>query len=153
MQAISASIGISQTLRPMADLVLQNKSREIEAAIRPGGSGDPYASLNTVQREILREIIQLGLPIATLEDFYYAVDRTMLAQLQQTFADVDPTYVDDFWSESGYLGLEKSALGDLFRSELSDFNGTVVDVERDDEGVPTAVVFTNVSNLAAFELE
>ncbi|KAF2818550.1 hypothetical protein CC86DRAFT_399216 [Ophiobolus disseminans] len=152
VQAIPASIGITHTFRPLMGLVLQNKSREIEDAIRPGGSGDPYASLNNVQKDILREGVQLGLSGTTLEDFYYTVDRTMLAQMQQTFISVDPSYVEDFWTKEGYLGSELSPLGDLLRSAVSEFNGTVVNVERDDAGVPVAVTLSDIPGSKAFDL-
>ncbi|WP_262402957.1 PKD domain-containing protein [Actinomadura sp. CNU-125] len=33
---------------------------------------------------------------------------------------MDPTYADDFWTEPGYLGTERSPLGDLFRAARAD---------------------------------
>ncbi|KAF2621076.1 hypothetical protein BU25DRAFT_435723 [Macroventuria anomochaeta] len=153
VQAITASVGISHSLRAMMGLVLQNKSEEIEAALRPGGNGDPYASLNQVQRAILHELVLLGAPIAVLEDFYAASNRTRLAQLISAFTGLDPTYVENFWTKDGYLGLEQSPLGDLFRAAFVDVNTTVLDVERDSEGVPIAVHLGKLTNAKAFELD
>lgn len=43
----------------------------------------------------------------------------------------NPTYADDFWSKPGYLGTEKSELGDFIRGALIDFNATVQNAEVD----------------------
>ncbi|OAL48551.1 hypothetical protein IQ07DRAFT_632884 [Pyrenochaeta sp. DS3sAY3a] len=153
VQAIPASVSISQSVRAMAGLVLQNRSQDLEAALKPGGSGDPYAEMNQGQRDVLREVVQVGLPIATLEDFLYTVNRTALAQLRSSFVGVDPTYVNDFWTKEGYLGSEESPLGELFRSAVVEINATVLDVERDSQGIPIQVRLSPVPKSAAFDLD
>ncbi|KAH7346986.1 hypothetical protein BKA66DRAFT_516974 [Pyrenochaeta sp. MPI-SDFR-AT-0127] len=152
VQAIPVSVGTSHTLRPMAGLVLQNKSRENQEAMRPGGSGNPYASLTGAQEEILREVVQLGLPVGALEDFYYVVNRIPPAQLRASFVGVDPSYVQDFWTKEGYLGSEESAIGELFRSALVDVQAKVLKVDRNGQNVPVAVTLADVPTSSAFDL-
>ena len=43
-------------IRAMARLVLEDKAEQIADAVRPGGSGKPYAGLDQVERTMLREL-------------------------------------------------------------------------------------------------
>lgn len=140
-------------MRAMASLLLQNNSREIEDSIKPGGTGDAYANLNNIQEDILREVIQLGLSIGTLKDFYYTVNGTPLAQLRAAFSSLDQSYVEDFWTKEGNLGSEESTLGEIFRSVPIEFDATVVDVKRDEKGVTTAVSLSKMPSSKAFDFD
>lgn len=65
---------------------------------------------------------------------------------------LDPTYADDFWSKPGYLGTERSPLGDLIRAARIDHAATVKKVNRDTQNQPTSLdldgVPPNPSNLS-----
>lgn len=54
VQAVPVSIN-NWSVRALAGLVLQNKSSEIEEALRPGGSGDVPSSLTPTQRTVFEE--------------------------------------------------------------------------------------------------
>lgn len=144
VQAIPISFMNNPTPRGLAGLVLRNKSEEIENALKPGGSMDPYAGLNPVQRQILEEVTQLGNPILSWQDFDAIGDMTDLSLLNYDVRGIDPTYADDFWNEVGYLGSEESPLGDLLRSRLVNESTTIRSITRDDDGKPTNVTLDAV---------
>ncbi|KAF2649963.1 hypothetical protein K491DRAFT_721201 [Lophiostoma macrostomum CBS 122681] len=117
----------------------------------PGGTGDPLTSLNETGRAVLEEVTALGLQLKVWEDFEGVGQNrsnpsgTGLADIIRLLAvpqirGVDPTYSDDFWSQPGYLGTEKSPLGDIFRNALVEFNTTVQQVETDSEGTPIEII-------------
>lgn len=81
VQAIPISFMNNPTPRGLAGLVLGNKSDEIEDALKPGGSMDPYVGLNPVQHQILEEVTQLGNPILSWQDFNAIADMTDLSKL------------------------------------------------------------------------
>ena len=65
--------------------VLRDKMDDIVDALEPGGSGDPYATLNAEQRLVLQEVTRLGFPIKS----WYGWDwlnrsprRTAAAQME-----------------------------------------------------------------------
>lgn len=138
IQAIPISFMNNPTPRGLAGLVLRNKSAEIEDALKPGGSMDPYVGLNSVQHDMLEEVTQLGNPILSWQDFSAIADMTDLSKLNYDVRGLDPTYADDFWNEPGYLGSEESPLGDLLRAQLIDQFATITSVTRD-QGKPTNV--------------
>lgn len=93
------------TVRMHALRVLRKRDRlpAIVDAINPGGSGDPYATLNDEERAALREATRMGFPLRgwwsheTLDSGYFMQVAPMVPML-------DPRYVDDFWTTPGYLG-------------------------------------------------
>lgn len=98
------------TIRMHALRVLRQRDRfpGIMDAINPGGSGDPYAELNDEEAAALREATRMGYPPrgwwnhATLNSGYFAQVAPLMPML-------DPAYVDDFWSQPGYLGSDPRA--------------------------------------------
>ncbi|OQE16380.1 hypothetical protein PENSTE_c024G08528 [Penicillium steckii] len=145
IQGIPISDPTGCSIASFGGLVLGNKSRELQDAVRPGSSIDPRDILNPVQRAVWDEVTALGMPPAAWEDFdgsgrnrsqVYELLRAAAVGLKTT----DPTYMEDFWSLPGYLGTEKSELGDLFRSSLIDFNATVLQVNRDSKGTPVDII-------------
>jgi hypothetical protein len=70
-------------------------------AMEPGGSGDPFSTLSHDQRFALAALYKNGYPRAATNQLW-ASSAWMygMGGLRQT----DPTYFDDFWSTSGYLG-------------------------------------------------
>ncbi|MEV5827668.1 hypothetical protein AB0L25_19065 [Spirillospora sp. NPDC052242] len=110
-------------VRAFARFVLQDKAERIADAVRPGGSGDPYAGLTGVERSVLREVTAMGVPLRAWQNPRYVLgldDPQGLLGFAETVKAMDPAYADDFWSEPGYLGTERSPLGDLFRAARDD---------------------------------
>jgi Tannase and feruloyl esterase/PKD domain len=80
-------------------------------ATAPGGSGDPYAGLDSHQREELAALYRLGYPRG---------DEVMIGapmgQMWQWTAeadsihDQDPSYFENFWTKPGYLGYDQPGL-------------------------------------------
>jgi hypothetical protein len=93
------------TIRMHALRVLRerNKLPEIMDAIDPGGSGDPYATLDAREAAALREATRMGFPprgwwaYETLGSGYFSEVAPLVPML-------DPGYLDDFWTKPGYLG-------------------------------------------------
>lgn len=89
-------------------------------AIEPGGSGDPYAVLNDEERAALEEATRAGYPLRgwyhheSLHNGYFSEHFGILPEL-------DPMYMDDFWSLPGYLGSDPDASihGDRFVHETT----------------------------------
>jgi hypothetical protein len=116
-------------LHALRVLKLRDKFPSIMDAINPGGSGDPYAELNDEERAALDEATLLGYPPRgwwnheTLNSGYFIYNAPGTVGM-------DPTYVQDFWTKPGYLGVDPSStIGDA----RFEFETTVVDVE---EGFP-----------------
>lgn len=108
-------------IRAFARVVLQNKARQIADAMSPGGDGHPWKHLDNTERAVLKEVTAMGVPLRGWDNPAYLLgleDPAGLMGFRDTVKKMDPTYADDFWSKAGYLGQEKSALGDIFRTEL-----------------------------------
>lgn len=93
------------TVRMHAMRILRDKFPQIVDAVEPGGSGDPYAGLNTEEAAALREVTRMGFPIESWFGW-----RTMgihgFAALYGGMLKADSTYFSDFWSKPGYLGFD-----------------------------------------------
>jgi len=83
----------------------RNKFPEIMDAIDPGGSGDPYATLNEEESEALREATRMGFPPLGWWS-YESLDAGALSLIAGYVPILDPTYTDDFFSKPGYLGFD-----------------------------------------------
>lgn len=82
------------------------RARIIDAT-EPGGSGNPYDGLTTLQREALSALYRRGYPRraeSQLSSF-----GPWLFQMYALKAS-DPEYYDDFWNAPGYLGADVPAL-------------------------------------------
>jgi hypothetical protein len=115
--------------RPAAELILGDKAGQIRDALMPGGSGDPYATLDEAEKAMLTELHRLGIPWQGWENPDYLlgkIPRYFGAGLSSdTPLAYDPTYVDDFWNADGYLGTEDSPLGARVRAELAEMGDTL----------------------------
>ena len=88
-QAIPNVFGV----RMNALRVLRDKMEDIVDAMRPGGSGDPYATLNAEQRQVLKEATSMGFHGFTV--------------LYRSIVGMDTKYFrEDFWNKPGYLGYD-----------------------------------------------
>jgi hypothetical protein len=115
--------------RAAAELILSGKAAQIRDAILPGGSGNPYATLDAAERAMLKEMLGLGIPLKAWEDPDYLLghDATFYGAglASDSPLTYDPTYIDDFWNAPGYLGTENSPLGQRVREKLAEMGDTI----------------------------
>lgn len=112
------------TIRMHALRVLRERKvlPAIMDAIDPGGGGDPHATLNARESAALTEATRMGFPprgwwaYKTLGSGYFSEVAPLVPML-------DPTYVDDFWTQPGYLGSDPAEGLDRLRFT---FDTTVV---------------------------
>jgi hypothetical protein len=102
------SIPCNFTVRVNALRVLKDKWPSIIDAIEPGGSGDPYAGLNDEERQALEEAHRAGFPPAAWHNFV-PQGGGPLVLVAGLVPLIDPTYLEDFWNEPGYLGTDPSS--------------------------------------------
>ncbi|MGC5221757.1 hypothetical protein ACPW96_04045 [Micromonospora sp. DT81.3] len=129
VQAVPAPNSYNFNGRSAAELILADKADQIRDALLPGGSGDPYATLDEAEREMLTELHLLGIPWKAWEnsDYLLGYDPSYFGSGLDSDDPLayDPTYVDDFWKAEGYLGTEDSPLGARVRAELAEMGDTV----------------------------
>ncbi|GAA1944808.1 PKD domain-containing protein [Microbacterium deminutum] len=115
--------------RSAAELILSGKAAQIRDAILPGGSGNPYATLDPAERAMLKEMLALGIPLKAWENADYLLGYDAKYYGAGLASDdplaYDPTYVDDFWNSPGYLGTENSPLGQRVRERLAEMGDTI----------------------------
>ncbi|KAJ4256904.1 hypothetical protein NW762_009000 [Fusarium torreyae] len=150
VQAVPISHPNNFCIRAFAGVVLDSVTGDIADAVSPGGSGNPYSVLDPMRRDVLQEVTQLGVPSGAWEDSegllrdrtqLWAILRTMVVPIVQS---QDPSYFSDFWIKDGYLGTEKSELGDLWRSSIYELNATIEDVTAGPDEVPCHLTLNNV---------
>jgi hypothetical protein len=96
------------TVRVNALRVLKDKWPSIIDAIEPGGRADPYEGLNDEERGALEEATRTGFPPRAW--FNYIPQGGGPLVLVASYVPVlDPTYLDDFWSQPGYLGTDPTS--------------------------------------------
>jgi hypothetical protein len=94
---MSALANAQRVLAPALDRIVD--------AVEPGGSGDPFASLTSEQRDVLATLYRVGFPRhAEFRIATHGQAPAMFAWDIATFAAFDPGYFDDFWSCRGYMG-------------------------------------------------
>ncbi|KAG7433188.1 hypothetical protein Forpi1262_v007119 [Fusarium oxysporum f. sp. raphani] len=151
VQAIPISNPNNFCLRALAGLTLGPQKDKLIDSVRPGGDMDPFSCLDTIGREGLKEVTELGIPLEAFEDFEgIAGNRTSFLQSFRTMViptieSFDPTYFNDFWTKKGYLGTEKSKLGDFYRESLYEYDTTVRAVSVGAGNVPVAITLNEVS--------
>src|SRR5690606_29087536 len=84
-----------------------DKIKEVIDAIEPGGSGDPYESLDALQREALADLYRTGFPRGA--EIQIKHTRT-ISFLYMALEHGDPGFFEDFWTKPGYAGHDKAAL-------------------------------------------
>jgi len=114
--AASASLG-NYDIRRFARAVLEDKAPLIADAVRPGGSGDPYAALDDMERDILNEVTKLGISLQGWENYEYLFmihEQPELTECLNAAGEVNDTYTNAFWNEPGYLEAYDPKLRNLF---------------------------------------
>lgn len=93
------------TVRMHALRVLRkrNKFPAIMDAINPGGSGDPYAELNEEEAAALKEVTLMGFPPRGWYS-HDSMDSGYFNHVAPLIPMLDPSYLEDFWQQPGYLG-------------------------------------------------
>jgi hypothetical protein len=104
-----------QSVQVLALRVLHDKLPDIVDAVEPGGSGDPYATLNAEERAILQEATKLGFPLGGW--WQWQTMKSAFGVTVPAVKGVDPGYVSDFWSLPGYAGFDDPTLTPL-RTQL-----------------------------------
>lgn len=139
-------------IRAFARFILGDKAESIANAMRPGGSGNPYAGLTDIQRSVLLEVTRLGVPLSgwVAPRYILGLDTSDgLLGFGSTVKQIDRTYADDFWNAPGYLGSEDSPLGALFRSTRVVQDVAISAVERDATGAVVSVTLTGIPAAAS----
>jgi hypothetical protein len=129
------SIPNFQSAQVLALRGLEGKWPAVVDALEPGGSGDPYATLNDDERAILEEVTRLGFPLRGWWQWETmtggAFELTVLA-----VKGIDAGYVDDFYSVPGYEGVDDPAVTDL-RAQFDTTIATLEDGKITLAGTPT----------------
>ncbi|KUO18133.1 Tat pathway signal sequence domain protein [Streptomyces dysideae] len=149
---VPTSIPVNFFVRAQARMVLRDVAGKIADAVRPGGSGDPYAGLTTAQAAMLREATSLGVPLKAWQDPDYVLGLNApdgLLGFGAVVRQMDPSYATDFWTKPGYLGTEQSELGDIVRAALIDAKPTIAQVETDEDGRPTSLTLSGLPALTS----
>lgn len=103
-QIIGSSVSQYGAMQRAVKFLGAEKLKDVADAVAPGGSGNPYATLNALQRDALADLYRCGYPrgaenqlkpTRTIGFIYTALERS------------DPSYFDDFWKLSGYAGKDK----------------------------------------------
>ncbi|NQX12162.1 Tat pathway signal sequence domain protein [Microbacteriaceae bacterium VKM Ac-2855] len=137
--ATPVSFANTASMRALAGFVLRDKKAQIEDAASAGGRIESVAGLTPLQRSIAVQATRFGVPPRAWEDFDY-VDLSDDGIFVTTVQAIDPGYADAFWSEPGYLGTEKSELGDMIRAEKFDTTGTITAVSTAADGRTTVTL-------------
>lgn len=105
---LGSPISIPTTLvsRMFALRMLKDKMADIVDALEPGGSGDPYATLTTEQRQVLHEVSSLGFPIKSWYGWKYMDAHGFLVLYRSVVAMDQQYFREDFWHKPGYLGYD-----------------------------------------------
>jgi hypothetical protein len=94
-------------------------------ATDPGGTGDPFAGLDSHQREELATLYRLGFPFGAECMLDSPPQIKAWAGRADSMAVQDAEYFDSFWSKAGYLGHDRP---ELFEADLIDTKATVTRV-------------------------
>ncbi len=102
--------------------VLGEKIHQVIDAMQPGGSGDPFATLDTHQREELANLYRLGYPRG--DEFMIAKPMGQMwlwTSIADMLQEEDAAYFRDFWNSPGYVGHDFPELvaGDILDQEIA----------------------------------
>ncbi len=89
----------------------------------PGGSGDPFAGLDTHQREELATLYRLGYPRGDELMIAQPMGQIWLwASMAERLLAEYPDYFESFWTKPGYVGHD---LPSVVEADLIDVRATV----------------------------
>jgi hypothetical protein len=85
--------------------LLGSKLDDVVDAMAPGGSGNPFAGLDTHQRDELASLYRQGFPRGDEFMIGQPMGQTWLwTSIADTLEAQDPSYFDYFWTRPGYVG-------------------------------------------------
>jgi hypothetical protein len=91
--------------------ILGTKLDDVIDAMAPGGSGDPFATLNTYQREELASLYRQGYPRGDEFMIGQPMGQTWLwTSIADMLEQQDPSYFERFWTTPGYVGRDQPGL-------------------------------------------
>lgn len=96
----------------------------IADALEPGGSGDPFAGLPETAAAALREATDMGFPLRGWYD-HAAMTSGYFANISGMIPALDPTYVEDFWTQPGYAGSDPAGSPGRHRARFETTVSTV----------------------------
>lgn len=106
-------------------LLGRTKLLEVVDAMAPGGSGNPFNTLSTHQREELARLYRIGFPRGNESMILEPMGQIWLwSSLAESLVADDPSYFSDFWSKEGYVG------HDMPEAVDSDLINTTATVKR-----------------------
>jgi hypothetical protein len=82
----------------LARLVLGPRIAEVIDAVEPGGQGDPFAGLDSEQRQVLALLYAVGYPRGSE---YLLALPPLVGGAGDPGSGADPTYAEDFWTVPG----------------------------------------------------
>jgi hypothetical protein len=106
-QIIGSSVSAYGAMQRAILFLGPEKLRQVIDAVEPGGSADPYAGLDALQREALADLYRSGYPRGAENQLKHTrtIGFTYMALERQ-----DPAYFNDFWTVPGYAGADKGEL-------------------------------------------
>jgi len=103
--------------------VLGSKIDDVVDAMSPGGSGNPFAGLDTHQREELATLYRIGYPRGDESFIAQPMGQMWLwASMANRLQSEYPAYWANFWTKPGHVGHDEPA---LVRDDLIDLRTTV----------------------------
>lgn len=103
-QIIGSAVSQYGAMQRAVMFIGMEKMKDVVDATEPGGSGNPYATLNAVQREALADLYRSGYPRGAENQLKHT--RT-IGFVYSGLERSDPGYFDDFWKLPGYAGADK----------------------------------------------
>jgi hypothetical protein len=91
--------------------ILGDKLDDVIDAMAPGGTGDPFATLDTHQREELASLYRQGYPRGDEFMIGQPMGQTWLwTSIADMLEQQDPSYFENFWTSPGFVGHDQRGL-------------------------------------------
>ncbi len=101
----------------------REKLIRVADAMAPGGSGNPFAGLDTHEREELARLYRLGFPRGNESMILEPMGQIWLwTSIADSLQEEDPDYFTDFWTQPGYVGHD---MPKVVEADLLDTTATV----------------------------
>ena len=101
------------------------KAMGVIDAMQPGGSGDPFAGLNSHERDELASLYKQGFPFGNEFMIFSPMGQIWLwTSIADLLVEQDPAYFENFWTTPGYVG------HDIPEAVLPDLIDEIVTVDR-----------------------
>src|ERR1700678_2574813 len=101
------------------------KAMGVIDAMQPGGSGDPFAGLNSHERDELASLYKQGFPFGNEFMIFSPMGQIWLwTSIADLLVEQDPAYFENFWTTPGYVG------HDIPEAVLPELIDEIVTVDR-----------------------